>query len=228
MRKRLVTIGILILLVGLSTVTISNIEVKEFNKTSLKVENKWSVQNSFQKGENLTLRFFPHIDWSLPLYPELGEPLYSKWLMVNITNVDTHHYTLIKVILTPPGDAIPPEPPYDFFLLPYAIEVLHNDAILIGDYPEEINGITRSSGRYRAQCSLVPEIVLDEDLEGNPWSHPVPPPTELTLGKVTTKVAKHYIVLLPVGAAVSVIGLVISIWGAEAKEPKGAKRRRQR
>lgn len=228
MRKGLVTMGVLILFIGLVSLTISNIQEKEFSKTSLRVENKWSAQDSFQKGENLTLRFFPHRDWSLPQYPELGGPPYSKFLMVNITNVDTYSYTLIKVTLVPPSDSIPPEPPYAFLLLPYGIEVVHHGAIIIEDYPDEINGIAKSSGRYRVRCSLMPDSVIDRDAEGNPWSHPASPPTELTLGRVTTEMKKRYTSLLPVGATLSVIGLIVSIWGAEAEEPKLARKRRGR
>lgn len=226
-KEGLVITGILIMLIGLVSISRSNIQQKESNTQSVKVENKWSISDSFQKGQTLTLNFLPHADWSLHPYPDLGEPAYSKHFMVNIKNTETNDYTLIKVILVPPEGTVP-GPPYGFLLSVYGIEVVHHGAITIEDYPYEITGIAKDDGLYRIDCSLIPDNVLDTDLEGNLWPHQASPPPEFTLDKITIETKNPYRFLLPVGATLSIVGVIISIWGAKSKERRITRKRVRR
>ncbi len=145
------------------------------------VEDQWTISGTFSEGENLTLLFTHHHDWSLPPYHVLGEPEYQKHFLVNITNKQTGNYTSFKVILAVPRDMIPPEPPYAFLLAIYDIEVTHHGGVLVGDNPTQIRGTAPNDGEYAVECELRPATVIDKHLNGTTWIHDASPPPQLVL-----------------------------------------------
>lgn len=225
MKKWAVGFGVIVLLLGLAFISISNtshtLNIKELVAS---VENKWIVSGYFKQGENLTIWFTQPKDWAFGPYPEIGEPPYSKHFMVNITNTAANDYTLLKVILMVPQQFTPPGPPYAFSLNLVEIEVEHHGGIIVGDSPLEIGGTIKNDGEYRIKSWLIPPTVIGEDYK----PHPVSPPLELRLDMVTNETVYPYTFLLPLGSALSIVGVIISIWGIKSRRRKIARKRRLR
>lgn len=229
MKNGLVITGMLIALIGLVSMPCSSIQHEETSAPSVKVEKTWSISDTFHKGQILTFSFSPHPDWKLYPYPGLevaDEPPYSKYFMVNIKNTYTDDYTSIKVVLAPPVGTIP-GPPYDFELGIYDIKVEHHGAITIEDYPDEITGIAKDDGLYSIDCSLIPDNVLDEYLNGTLWNHPASKP-QLTLEKVTIKTETPYELLFPIGVTLTIVGAMILVWGSKSKQRTVTRRKVRR
>jgi len=225
MNKWILSIGTIILLAGLILVSCSNMQEQVINQQlEANVEKRWNISGVFQQGENLTLDFRVHSDWSLPIYDQ--DPEYSmsvKYFFVNITNTVASNYTLIQITLVPP---VVPQPPYSFLLSPVEIRVIHHGGITIEDFPTSlpVSGIAKDDGLYLLNCSLFPPIVQDTDLSGNPWTHDASPPPSLYLYKETQEIEYPYSFLLPLGIPISICGVGTSIWGArpQSKKRKGA------
>jgi len=232
MRKGVLTVGIICLLVGLILIASSNVQQASTRKqVNKKVENKWSVSGYFKQGNNLSLYFVRHYDWSLPLtsdglymdrVPYGGTTLPAKILEVNITNVEINNYTLFKVTLVAPVQYAPliEKGMYNFPLVIYSIEVLHHGAIGVEDAPDEVRGIIKNDGLYLVNCSLVPNVVMDKYVNGSDWFHEVGPPDELWLYEITTEIEHPYALFLPLGTLVVVSGAAVSIWSVREKKRK--------
>ncbi|MDH5690298.1 MAG: hypothetical protein OEY81_02565, partial [Candidatus Bathyarchaeota archaeon] len=219
MKKALTIIGILFLLIGLVSISRSSVQDIETNTQLVnEKQDQWIISGNYKGGENLSLNFIPHTEWSRPPYPPDGiETPYSKLFTVNITNTAVNSYTLIEVVLAlslPLG--VPPSKPYDYFLYVYSEEVTHHGAITIEDYPDKINGIAEDDGLYQVKCSLDPSVVMGDDL----LPHPASPPRELTLYSITSEAKYSYNLLLPTGISFCIIGLIASIWGVKTKNHK--------
>ena len=222
MNKWIVSIGIIILLAGLILVSCSNMQEQVINQhLEANAERKWNISGVFQQGENLTLDFRVHSDWSLPFY-EL-DPEYAtsvKYFSVNITNTVANNYTLIQITLVPP---VVPEPPYNFLLSPSGeIRVTHHGGITVEDFPKSlpISGIAKDDGLYLLTCSLFPPLVQDRDLSFNPWTHDASPPPALYLYKKTRETEYPYSFLLPLGISISICGIGTSMWGTRPQSKK--------
>lgn len=99
------------------------------------------------------------------------------------------------------------------------VTVLGEGLEVEGRYPTYIGGIAKISGNYTVR------IPLDE--YGYPFIYPPPlsdpdPPAYLAIEKEYPVETRPYMFLLPVGASLSGIGIVISIWST--KKPKKRKR----
>ncbi len=224
MKNATVTVGLAIIIAGVA-VTLSSFASQTSFRDDLvsEVENEWSISGHFPAGVNLTLYFVIQHDWSLPYYPDLGDPPYQKWLWVNITNKATGNFTTFKVVLLVPRDQIPPGAPYGFLLGIYDIYCTHHGALIADDKPRErIQGITPNDGEYVVDCKLDPPIVEDLDLNLAKWIHDASPPPQLQLREVGSLTTQPYSFLLPIGAATAVVGFVGSAWGL--RQPAKSKR----
>jgi len=219
MNKWIISIGIIILLAGLILVSSSNVQEQEINQQlEASAERQWNISGVFQQGENLTLDFRPHSDWSLPFYEPYPEYAMSvKYFYANITNTVANNYTLIKVTLVPP---VVPEPPYSFLLYPESITVIHHGGITVEDCPEKIGGIAKDNGLYLVNCSLFPPLVQDRDLQGNPWPHDASPPPWFYLYKEKWETKYPYNFLFLLGISISICGIGASMWGARSQRKK--------
>jgi len=225
MRKDIVIIGTIVALAGISLLLSSFAPMTVFHDDLVsEVENQWSISGYYPAGVNLTLIFNPNHDWSLPYYPDLGEPSYQKHFMASITNEATGNYTTFKVVLLVPRGQIPPQPPYNFLLTVYEIEVTHHGGLIADDKPSHgIEGITENEGEYSVECELIPPIVEDRHLEnGTLWIHDASPPQQLMLRIVGSSITHPYSYLLPVGLTGVAAGLMASVLGF--RQPAKTKR----
>jgi len=234
MRKEItVTGGILIFLVGLGCIVNANAhhEVTVYYtqdqqkivgspRVFTSVTNKWSITGYFQKGENISIDYRHHADWSLPPYEftTLEEQYFDKVkvFVVDIINPIAHNYTEIEayIIIDPPYHIVGEHP---------FLKVVHHGGIKVEDHPNDIGGIIKNDGNYTVTCSLYPSKVQDviiEDNQTKPIIRDASPPTWLALYKKTKETIYPYIFLLPVGTSLSVIGIITSAWGVK----KGIKR----
>lgn len=227
MKKVVVGIGVFLILIGVILAANFNVQRKiDLSEEADRQTNKWTVSGFFNESEKMGLYFVQPKDWSFEPYPDLGGPPYSKNLMINVTNEDTEQFTLFKVILVVPQRETPPAPPYAFILTIYRVEVeQQKGAIITVAYPHHTGqlialGMTNSSGQYRIEAKLVPDIVIDE----NKKPKMVSPPLQLILYKVSTKYEAPYTFLLPIGLVITSIGVSIFVFGLR-KKPRRNKRR---
>ncbi|MBS7636089.1 hypothetical protein KEJ37_01885 [Candidatus Bathyarchaeota archaeon] len=223
MKKVVVSISVFLILIGVIMATNYNIQQKI--DRSEKVDdktNKWIVSGFFKENEKMGLYFVQPKDWSFGPYPELGSPPYSKQLMINVTNEDSEQFTLFKVILVVPRTEIPPKPPYAFILSIYSVEVDQQKGAIVTEVHPIFTGhlialgITNSSGRYRIETNLVPDIVIDEN--GKPKK--VSPPVQLVLYKVLTSYVAPYTFLLPTGLIITFSGVSLLVYNLKRKPPR--------
>ncbi|MEM2798881.1 MAG: hypothetical protein QW670_03705 [Candidatus Bathyarchaeia archaeon] len=164
------------------------------------------------------LYFVQPKDWSFGPYPDLGEPSYSKHLLINVTNVATGEYTLLRVVLAVPRTEIPPKPPYAFMLMIYNVEVKHDGGLITETHPKWTGqlialGVAKSSGQYYIKTELVPNTVIDEN--GKPKL--VSPPIQLVLYKVLTNYVTPYTFLLPTGLITILSGVSLLVYDFRRK-----------
>lgn len=230
MKRLVVIVGLIIIFSGLFLIASSRFQHQTNRKDEIRsAEDTWSISGYLKEGENLTLNFSPHPDWSYLYYLEpIDGAFYIKHFMVNITNIATNNYTLFRVVLMPPLQHQPPREPYSFLLYISEIEVIQHGALIAEDQPKNIGGIAKSNGNHSVKCWLNPEYVIDRDWEGNLWPHPASPPRTLILSRVITEVTYPYNFLLHVGASTIAVGFVTSIWGARSKRRKILRKRTSR
>lgn len=227
MEKVFVGFSVFILIIGVILATSYNIQQKVDKMEGVDDQKeKWTVSGFFEENEKVGLYFVQPKDWSFGPYPELGDPLYSKHFMINVTNEDTGQFTLFKVILAVPRSEIPPQPPYSFILTIYDVEVeQQNGAMITGTHPKHTGqlialGAANNSGRYRVETELIPNVVIDEN--GKPKL--VSPPIQLVLYKVSTSYVTPYTFLLPTGLIIISCGVSLLIYGLRRK-PRGRRRK---
>jgi len=227
MKKSLI-IGLSIIFFGLIvSFYFYNVKHEKIYKENVKsVSDRWEISGYFDEGENLTLEFIQHSDWSLLYYLEPEDVIiYKKHLWVNVTRInDNSVFTTFKVMLVPPLGYTPPSPPYDFNLHIAEIEVTHHGALHVEDNPSIIGGIIKNSGEYLVICWLEPEYVVDKDTHGNPWPHPASPPRKLYLFATKNESMYPYRPFLPIGLFVILIGL--TSFFLEYKKTKKRRKRR--
>lgn len=221
--KKALTAGLVILLAGLFLTYAFGAARQERTETQMiaSLDKSWTISAYFEKGENLTLRFSPHPDWSYRFYlePEEDQPLYRKYLWINITDNSTNTLTQFKVTLMPPLEYQPPISPYGFLLGVASIEKTQNGTLVAEEAPKAIGGRVDISGEYMVKCTLEPERVIGEDQIPKPAS----PPT-LTLNVIRIKVTYPYSSLLPLGISTVAVGAVATAWGAKSLKRKARRK----
>lgn len=227
MEKVVVGISVLLILIGVILTANYNIQRKiDLSEEIDRQTNKWTVSGFFNEKEKMGLYFVQPKDWSFGPYPDLGDPPYSKNLMINVTNEDTGQFTLYKVILAVPRMEIPPKPPYAFVLTIYKVEVEKQEGAMITlTHPHYAGqlialGTTNSSGLYRIEAILVPDTVIDESNKPKIVS----PPLEIILYKVLTMYEAPFTFLLPTGLIITFIGASLFVFGLR-KKPRRHRRR---
>jgi hypothetical protein len=217
-RKWSLALGIIAIFAGVTFTPSSTIQQRiEHLRKINDITRAWNISGYFRQNENLTLDFSPHIDWSLPkYYPDVQNPTYVKYFMVNVTNTVSKNYTLFQVTLVTPGDN-PPEPPYGFTLELYDIKVSHQGLLITGDSPTYLGGTVPEDGLYIVNCFLVPSTIIDKDpVTLLPYPRKPSAPAELILYSVTEETTYPYYFLLPIGVPTLVIGVVLSVWGSRS------------
>lgn len=220
--KKTLAAGLVILLAGLFLTYASSAVQQERTETQMiaSLDKSWTISAYFEKGENLTLRFSPHPDWSYLFYlePEEDQPLYRKYLWINITDNSTSTLTQFKVTLMPPL-GITPAAPYGFLLSIASIETIQNGTLVAEETPDAIGGRVDRSGEYMVECKLEPERVIGEYQIPKPAS----PPT-LTLNVIRIEVTHPYSSLLPLGISTVAVGAVATAWGAKSLKRKARRK----
>lgn len=229
MKKWAVAVGIFSILVGIILTPSYNVQQRvDLSEEVDNQPNKWSVSGLFEEHEKLGLYFVQPKDWSFGPYPDLGEPSYSKHLMINVTNVAAENFTLFKVILAVPRTEIPPQAPYAFTLTIYDVEVEHDGGLITETHPKWTSqlialGTAKNSSEYLVETKLIPESVIDEYGQ----IKFVSPPLQLVLYKVSTKYVSPYTFLLPLGLTLIVCGTVLLAWGVRSKPRRLIKKSRR-
>lgn len=216
--KKTLAAGLVILLAGLFLTYAFGATQQERTETQMiaSLDKSWTISAYFEKGENLTLRFSPQTDWSYLFYlePEEDQPLYRKYLWINITDNSTSTLTQFRVTLMPPL-GITPAAPYGFLLSIASIETIQHGTLVAEETPKAIGGRVDRSGEYMVECELEPERVIGEDRIPKPAS----PPT-LTLNVIRIEVTYPYSSLLPLGISTVAVGAVATAWGVKTRKSK--------
>ena len=218
-KKYSIIFSIFLITVGFIMASSNSIQQKvDLSDTIDDRANSWVVSGLFEENEKLGLYFVQPKDWSFGPYPDLGEPPYSKRLIINVTNVAVNNFTLFEVILAVPQTEIPPKPPYAFMLTIYDVILEKDGGLITGTKPKWTGqlialGIAKCSGNYIIETKLLPDTVIGED--NSPKK--VSPPLQLVLYKVTTKFIRPYTYLLPLGGAFIFCGIIFSIWSAKSQ-----------
>ena len=225
MKKLVLVLGLLIVLIGAFLfLSASKSQESVLTTTVDTTEAKWTVSGYFVQNENLSIRFSPSNDWSLPVYfPDIEEMPYVKYLWINITCDFSGNYTFMEVSLVPPI-GVTPAPPYNFLLSVYAIRINHNDLLIIDDPPSDFGGIVRNNGSYTIDCSLVPASVIDTDaFTMKEYTHAASPPSQLILYKDVAEISYPYALFYSPGLATLIIGTIVTAGGALSKRRKPAR-----
>jgi len=217
--KKTLASGLIILLAGLllTYAFVATHQQRTETQMVASLEKSWTVSAYFEKGENLTLRFSPHPDWSYLYYlePEEDQPLYRKYLWINVTDNSTNTLTRLRVTLMPPLRYQPPAAPFGFLLSVASIEMIQNGTLVAEETPKAIGGRVDRSGEYMVECALEPEMVIDENRNPKLASPPA-----LDLNVVRVEVTYPYSYLLPLGISTVAVGAVATAWGAKSQKRK--------
>lgn len=233
MKKWTIILGMLIILVGLALIPYWNRPTVKVISTSKQVEKEWTISDYFEKGVNMSLDFQQSYDWSLPQYePSEDPPLLRKYLQVNVTDTVAKTTTTFKITLVNPRGVLPPAL-YVTRLEVYSVEVLQHGALTVEDHPKidpelGINlGITRNNAEHVVTLFFEPlfTYVEDKDVSGRLWIHETFPPAVLRLKKVSTQTDYPYFFLLPVGASLCIVGVILPVWSAKSSKRKAPRRK---
>lgn len=220
--KKTLAAGLVILLAGLFLTYAFGATQQQRTETQMiaSLDKSWAISAYFEKGENLTLRFSPHPDWSYLFYlePEEDQPLFRKYLLINITDNSTSTLTQFRVTLMPPL-GITPAAPYGFLLSIASIETIQHGTLVVEETSDAIGGRVDRSGEYMVECKLEPPDVIGEDRIPKPAS----PPT-LTLNAIRIEVTYPYSYLLPLGISTVAVGAVAAAWGAKSLKRKARRK----
>lgn len=223
----------LIILAGLALISYWNQPTVEVISTSKQVEDKWTISDYFEKGVNMSLDFQQSYDWSLPQYePWEDPPILRKYLRVNVTDNVAKTTTTFKITLVNPRGVLPPHL-YTTRLEVYSVEVLQHGALIVEDQPKidpelGINlGITKNNGKYVVTLFFEPPFtyVNDKDVTGKMWVHETFPPAVLRLKKISIQTEYPYFFLLPVGASLCIVGLILPVWSAKSSKRKAPRKK---
>ena len=237
MKKWAIAVGMVILLSGLIVISFWNkpqVEIIESNKT---VEKQWSISDTFAKGLNITADFQQSYDWSLE-YFEISEdpPYHRKYLLINVTDTVANTHTTFRVTLVAPRGILPPQLYTTKLEVFPPVNVTQHGATIVEDNPQVdvdygINlGVTKNDGLYIITLALDPQfaIVQDKDTSGKIWIHETFPPALIRVHKVSEQTNYPYTFLLPIGASLGVIGIVLPVWGAKSSKRKAIRKERVR
>lgn len=221
--KKTLAAGLVILLAGLFLTYAFGATQQQNTETQMiaSLEKSWTISAYFEKGENLTLRFSPHPEWSYLYYlePEEDQPLYRKYLWINITDNSTNTLTQFRVTLMPPLEGQPPAAPFGFLLAIASIETIEHGTLVAEETPDAIGGRVDRSGEYMVECELEPELVIDEN-----WIPKRASPPTLTLNVIRIEVTYPYSYLLPLGISTVAVGAVATAWGAKSLRRKARRK----
>jgi hypothetical protein len=187
---------------------------------------------NFSKGDIMSIAIWPVYDWAVP--PLAGEGLYLppnssqyfsadevKTFQMNITN-SRGNWAVIEVyyITTDPTSGVRPFSEY-FGVLNHGALILDGGYPMPGDYKGKATvelGRVPQDGLYNVTCSMDPEMVFDQYINGSIWIHKVSPPSMMWLFRTTEKTPSPYL-LVPIGAPIFVSGSVMTaLWGVKRKK----------
>jgi hypothetical protein len=221
--KKTLAAGLIILLAGLFLTYAFDATQQQRTETQMiaSLDKSWTISAYFEKGQNLTLRPTWPPDWSYRFYlePEEDQPLYRKYLWINITDNSTNTLTQFKVTLMPPLENQPPAAPYGFLLGIASIETIQHGTLVAEETPKAIGGRVDRSGEYMVECRLEPERVIGEDQIPKP-----PSPPNLWLNVIRIEVTYPYSSLLPLGISTVAVGAVATAWGAKSLKRKARRK----
>lgn len=238
MKKWAAIMGLVLLLTGFVVISSWKKPQVQTNSRSNYVEDSWSISDNFTKGHNITVDFQQSYDWSLDPYddPPDDPPYHRKHLSVSVTDTIAKTTTVIRVTLVGPRGVLPPALYTSRLEVFPPVNVTQHGATIVEDNPKVdpehgINlGQAKNDGLYTITLSFEPRFtsVWDKDTSGKLWIHETFPPTMFRAHEVSTQTDYPYTFLLPVGASLGVVGIILAVWGARSSERKSIRKARPR
>jgi hypothetical protein len=226
MRKGWLTLGLIIIFIGLILSFFYNIPVYA---ESYKVKDtgylELSVSANLEAGEHFFFNFSKGQYWTG--VEEVFEPV-----LVGENYSIPEHKIVTFEIYCPSGDLVETEVYVVEGTMPFLVSYLNqtddftplengNLTVLA-----RIEGIVNISGTYKIEAhSIVPPIFKTEketlDIEEDP-------PRDMTLGTIETVETQPYFALLPVGIVLASSGAVLSVWATRAQRKLKTRSRKSR
>lgn len=222
-RTWVLAIGIVLLLIGLFGMLISSTTVTYRTVNQIVAyagrDKPVSAEVSayFERGDNITVDFRLGPDWDDGIYDEspLEFPgMQIKIVIVEVTDPNDNRTPFLVTIGKYPGGVNLAKLKVEV-QVPNSLNVTDNNSLNVTDNTEETNLITVPEIGWIATHSGVYKAQVWRPIPSKPDVHP---PTYVALNKHYVETSYPLAYLLPVGASVTVVSIILITWSI--KKPK--------
>lgn len=194
MKKLLLVFGAILIITGILLMSTSNaVEEKSKLETLDYAVNSWKVSASVSKGDRIFVDFTPAI-WKRHELPDDNHPYPYKFVRIEIVSPKNETTTFDVTLMWSPGAIVPGVT---------NITLVEQDGVNVMEPIQTVGGIATYDGEYTAR---IPEYGV--------WPPEKDPPTWLAIRKEVIEKECPFSFLLPVGAAFSVVGAGVTLFGA--------------